>query len=195
MLSRLGAGAKRTVGDRFAAVFTTAAGLGQTLDEDSKAIFHADHSNTGTGGVPTSATFTELRVKMATQSDVGGNANLNIQPRFVYCPVALDGPCRVVNTSQDEVTSAKTARTKNIEMGRWEILSDARLDAASALKYYALADPNQTDTVEVAFLDGRDEPMIERVESYNVLGVEWVVWIDCVAQALDFRTMAYNAGS
>ena len=39
---------------------------------------------------------------------------------------------------------------------------------------------NQFDTVEVAFLDGRDEPSIERVDQYDVLGVSCVVWIDCV---------------
>jgi len=196
MLANLGRAARRTVGDQFAAVFTTASGLGQTLDEDSKAIFHADHLNTGTGGVPTTATFDEFRVKMGTQSDVGGVAqNLNIEPRFIYCPKAKEGACNVVATSEREVLSAKTATTPNTERGRWEIVADSRLDAASAVKYYALADPNLTDTVEVAFLDGRDEPMIERVETTSVLGVEFVVWIDCVAQALDFRTMAYSAGA
>ena len=196
ILANLGRASRRTVGDQFAAVFTTASGLGQTLDEDSKAIFHADHNNTGTGGVPATATFDEFRVKMGTQSDVGGVAqNLNIEPRFIYCLKAKEGACNVVATSEREVLAAKTATTPNTEFGRWEIVADSRLDAASAVKYYALADPNRTDTVEVAFLDGRDEPMIERVESYNVLGVEFVVWIDCVAQALDFRTMAYNAGA
>lgn len=46
----------------------------------------------------------------------------------------------------------------------------------------------------VAFLDGWDEPMIERIETWDVLGVEFVTWIDCVAQALDFRTMVVNDG-
>ena len=69
------------------------------------------------------------------------------------------------------------------------------MDAARASCHYGLADPNHHDTVGVAFLDGRDEPSIERVDQYNVLGANWVVWIDCVAQALDFRTMAYNAGA
>jgi len=199
MLVKLGQGAKRTVGDQFANVFTQNVD-GQSIDEGSARIFDSGRNNTGTGGIPSTATFTELRTLMAKQTDVSGNAvNLNIQPRFIYCPIAQDGPCRVVNTSQDEVTSAKTARTSNIENGRWEILSDARLDGSglsgAATRYYALGDPDRYDTIEVAFLDGNDQPMITRVESYDVLGVSWVVSIDCVAQALDFRAMAVNDGS
>ena len=194
MMAKLGAGARRTVGDQFANVFTQHAD-GQSIDEGSLRIFDSGRSNTGASGVPTTATFSEFRKLMGTQSDVGGNAvNLNIPPRFIYCPAAIEGQCQVVAQSEREVAGSNTNTTPNIERGRWEILADARLDAASATRYYGLADPNRFDTVEVAFLDGRDEPMIERVDSYNVLGVEWVVWIDCVAQALDFRAMAVNDG-
>ncbi len=134
---------------------------------------------------------------MALQSDVSGSAkNLNISPRFIYTPVAASGAAQVVATSQNEVgASTKNNTTPNIESGLWEIVSDSRLDAFSSTRYYALGDPNVNDTIEVAFLDGQDAPMIERVDTYDVLGVEWTVWIDCVAQALDFRAMAVNDGA
>lgn len=198
MFALLGRAAKRTVGDQFASVFTTHAD-GQLIDEGAARIFDASRNNTGTGGVPSTAAFNEFRVLMRTQADVTGNAqNLNIFPRFILCPVALEGASEVVAQAEKEVgatSSTKANTTPNTERGRWEIVSDARLDAASAERYYALADPNVFDTIEVAFLDGRDEPMIQRVDSYDVLGVNWVVWIDCVAQALDFRPLAVNDGA
>jgi hypothetical protein len=103
-----------------------------------------------------------------------------------------------VASSQYEVggtSSTKNNTTPNVEQNRWEIITDARLDGNSSTKFYGLANPTMFDTIEMAFLDGRDEPMIERVDNYDVLGVNWVVWIDCAAQALDFRGMTYNAGA
>jgi hypothetical protein len=193
MLVKLGEGAKRTVGDQFANVMTQHAD-GQMIDEGGARIFDAARMNTGTGSVPSTASFSQFRSLMATQTDVGGATNLNIRPRYIYCPVTLEGAALVVAQSENEVGASRTMTTPNIEKGRWEVVTDARLDAVSATRYYGMADPNQYDTVEVAFLDGRDEPMIERIDTYDVLGVSWVVWIDCVAQALDFRTMAVNDG-
>jgi ATP-dependent protease ClpP protease subunit len=193
---KIGGAARRTVGDRFANVFTQHAD-GQLIDEGSERIFASSRNNTGTGGVPSTAAFTELRTLMKTQSDVGGNAhNLNINPRYIFCPVALEGAAQVVAQSELEVgASTKNNTTPNVERNRWEIVSDSRLDAASALRYYALGDPNVYDTIEVAFLDGVDAPQIQQVDMYDPLGVYWVSWIDCVAQPLDFRAMAVNDGS
>jgi|GEM_PF-2976843 len=195
MIMKVGQAARRTVGDQFANVFTQHAD-GQLLDEGAARIFDAARTNTGTGGVPTTASFAQMRTLMMTQSDVGGNAtNLNINPRYILCPVALEGQCQVVAQSEKEVLAAKTATTPNTERGRWEILMDSRLDTANAARYYALGDPNVYDTIEVAFLDGLDEPQIQEVDIYDPMGVYWVGWIDCVAQALDFRAMAINDGS
>lgn len=194
MGARIGAAAKRTVGDQFAAIFTVNAD-GASIDEGSARIFASARNNTGTAGVPTTASFSEFRKLMGVQSDVSGNANLNIDPRYIYCPKTLEGACLVVAKSEREVVGAKTATTPNIEQGRWEIVSDARLDANSDQIYYGLADPNRYDTVEVAFLDGVDAPTVIRKQTTDILGVEFVAWIDCVAQALDFRAMAINDGA
>lgn len=195
MTGKVGQAARRTVGDRFANVFTQHAD-GQTLDEGSARMFASARANTGTGGVPSTAAFTQLRTLMMKQSDVGGNAhNLNITPRFIFCPVALEGSAQVVAQSEHEVAGSKNLTTPNVERGRWEVITDARLDAASAARYYGLADPRIYDTIEVAFLDGRDEPQIQQVDIYDPMGIYWVGWIDVVAQALDFRGMAVNDGA
>ncbi|MGK0472310.1 MAG: hypothetical protein ACJAR0_002791 [Candidatus Azotimanducaceae bacterium] len=101
----------------------------------------------------------------------------------------------MVAQSEREVACDKNLTTPNIERGRREVITDARLDAASAARYYALEDPNIYDTIEVAFLDGIDAPQIERTLELGVLGMSWTVWIDCVVQALDFRAMSVNDGA
>ena len=193
---RVGGGARRTVGDRFANVFTQDAN-GQTIDEGSARIFAAARNNTGTAGAPSTATFDEFRTLMAVQTDVSGSAkNLNIMPSYIYCPHAKAGAARKVVDSEFDVGGSEDRTTPNTERGRWQgVIADSRLDAVSTDRYYALADPNRFDTVEVAFLDGQDAPTIQRVEMFDVLGINFVVWIDCVAQALEFRTMAVNDGA
>lgn len=193
---RIGASARRTVGDQFASVFTQDPN-GQTIDEGNARIFDAARNNTGTVGAPNTTTLSEGRVLMGSQTDKSGSAkNLNIQPKYIYCPLAHEGGARVAVTSERMYDGTNVNATlPNIEQNRWEVISDSRLDDNSASRWYGLADPNRYDTVEVAFLDGRDEPSIERTNQYDVLGVEWVCWIDCVAQALDFRTMFVNDGA
>ena len=134
---------------------------------------------------------------MALQTDVSGSAqNLNIEPKFVYCPKAHESAALTAATSEFEYDGTNVNSTlPNNERNRWDVVSDSRLDAASVNRWYALGDPNRYDTVEVALLDGRDEPTIVRTDMYDVLGVNWTVWIDCVAQALDFRAMTINDGA
>jgi hypothetical protein len=43
-----------------------------TMGEDSKALFHADHDNSGTGAISVDA-ISDARVALRNQSDLAGN--------------------------------------------------------------------------------------------------------------------------
>ena len=81
---RMGAAANRKVGDAAYSVLTTNAALNQ----DSTALFHANHSNLvapGSGAAPSVTTVEAAITAMALQTDPAGNT-LNIKPAYLLCP-------------------------------------------------------------------------------------------------------------
>ena len=69
------------------------------------------------------------------------------------------------------------------------VIDDARLDTHSATAWYLAADPNMHDTVEVAYLNGNETPMIDQQDGWKVDGVEFKVRIDAGVKPLGFRSL------
>lgn len=190
--NKMGRAAIRTIGDLVYAILT-----GNPVMSDGTVLFHADHNNVGTGGAINTASVDAMRVLLAKQTDGGDNAAaLNIRLANLLVPVALEGAAKVVRDSEFEVgASTKNNTTPNSVRGTFEVISDARLDADSAAKWYGAANSAMHDTIEVSYLDGNDAPYMEQQNGWNVDGAEFKVRIDAAATPLDFRTMAYNAGA
>jgi len=186
---RMGRAAIRTVGNLVYAVLT-----GNPTMSDGKALFHADHKNlAGAGAAPSTATLDAMRVAMATQKDRSGNSvALNIRPTYLLVPVALEGATKVVVES--EFDPSKTQRVPNSVRGIAEVISDARLDAASAAAWYAAANAAATDTIEVAYLDGVQSPTLEQEEGWKVDGLEFKVRMDAGVKALAWEGLYKNPG-
>lgn len=186
---RMGRAAIRTVGNLVYAILTANPAMSDTV-----ALFHATHKNLGTGAAPSVASLDAGRVAMATQKDRSQNAvALNLRPRFMLVPVALEGTSKVLMAS--EFDPAKTQRVPNSVAGLAEVVSDARLDAASTTAWYLAADPNATDTVEVSYLDGVSTPWLEQQEGWKVDGVEFKVRLDAAVKALAWEGLFMNPGA
>ncbi|TIN84346.1 ClpP-like prohead protease/major capsid protein fusion protein [Mesorhizobium sp.] len=185
--SRMGRAAIRTVGNLVYAVLTANAAM-----SDGKALFHTDHKNIGTGAI--SMTNVDAgKSKMALQKDPDGiAAGLNIRPAYFLVPVELDGVAKALMASQ---FAPGTTQDPNIVKGLAEVISDARLSADSALKWYLAANPNATDTIEVAYLNGVSQPTLEQRDGWNVDGVEFKVRLDAGVKALDFRGLYRSTGA
>lgn len=188
---RMGRAAIRTVGNLVYAVLTANPAM-----SDGKTLFHADHNNLLTGASIDTAGVDAMRVAMATQKDPDGHVTaLNIPMKFIIVPYALGGAARTTMNSEFEVgASSKSNTTPNTVRGLCTIVEDARLDASSSKAWYGAADPNAFDTVEVAYLDGQQEPYMEQQQGWTVDGVQMKVRIDAAVKALDFRTLAKNPG-
>jgi ATP-dependent protease ClpP protease subunit len=186
----MGRAAIRTVGDLVYAILT-----GNPAMSDGIALFHADHKNLlGALGITTTS-VDAMRVSMAKQTD--GNArSLNIRLAQILVPVALEGTAKVVMESEFEVgAGAKNNTVPNSVRGTFEVISDARLDTASAQAWYGTANSGMHDTVEVSYLDGNQAPTLEQQDGWKVDGVEFKVRLDAGVKALDFRTMSKNPGA
>lgn len=68
--------------------------------------------------------------------------------------------------------------TRNVLAGKWEVVSPFELDNASytgysETTYYLVRDPADIPVIEVAFLDGQVEPVIEEADAdFNQLGIQ-----------------------
>lgn len=142
--ARLSRAAKRTV-SKFVFDFYTANG---NL-ADGVALFHATHKNLGTAALA-KASLAAGRLAMVEQKEKDSNETLGIGPRYLLVPFQL------------EETAADLFR-RNTENDRTFVQSLSLAIVAvphftDANDWYLSADPNDIPTIEVGFLDGRQEP-------------------------------------
>ncbi|WP_421907110.1 prohead protease/major capsid protein fusion protein [Mameliella sp.] len=184
-----GRAARRTIGNLCYAVLT-----GNPNMSDGTALFHADHNNlAGSGGAPSVTTLGAARAAMRKQKEKAGGPSLNIRPAYFLVPAALETSAQQLMTSIVDPTAQK-GHANNPVAGMAEVVTDARMDDASATAWYMAANPSMHDTVEVAYLDGVQEPFIEEKTAWSTDGVELKVRIDAGVAPLDWRTFYKNPG-
>jgi hypothetical protein len=176
------------------------------INEDGKALFHADHNNLITGGSknPSVDTLNSAAEKFALMTDTNGKP-LNLRPYRVVVPPALLGSARTLLNST--FTPGKTNEETNIWFNGFDLVSDAFLQtgvnveiegqakltaAGSAAKWYVQADPNRMDGPVVAFYAG-ETPQIREEIPIDVLGREYQVKIYFGCGWSDYRgVMRFN---
>jgi len=185
----MGRAAIRTVGDLVYAILTSNPNM-----SDGVALFHSTHKNLLAGAAISTTAVDAMRTSMATQKR--GNAVLNVRLAKLIVPVALQGAASVVRDSEFEVgASARNNTVPNSVRGTFEVISDARLDVASATTWYGAANSAINDTIEVAYLDGNQAPTLEQQSGWNIDGVDFKVRLDAGVKALAFESLAKNPGA
>lgn len=186
----MGRAAARTVGNDVWAVITANAAMA-----DGTAIFHADHGNlAGTGAAPTVTTLGAARSAMRLQQDLNSNDYLNIMPSVIACPVALEDTMRVLLASETDPASSNSKKP-NAVRNMATLVTDPRLDANSTTAWYVFANPQDVPVVEVAFLDGNQNPYLESEMGFTIDGITWKVRMDYGTDSIDHRGGYKNAGA
>lgn len=197
--SAMGRAASRTVGDVAYGVLTAngVMGDGQVLFIGSTTL-HRNLNVSGASGTPLTqdaagvAALSAMDLAMGTQTDVGANATaLNIEPSFLVVPRVLK---RIAVSLMSDTTAPGQANpgVTNQVANLAEVVAEARLDADSATRYYLAA---RGDTIQVAFLDGNQAPMLEQQAGWAIDGTEYKVRIDVAAAAEDFRGLQRDDGA
>lgn len=158
---------------------------------DGKNLFDASHHNLFTGAEPSIASFNEMIVAMSQQKDIDNKGVLNIKPRFVLAPVALGMAIRQILESTADPNGANSG-VVNPMRGAFQLITDAQLDIANPEGYYAVADPNDVDTIEVTYLNGKRTPTLESRASWDTLVIEYRWFHDFGINIIDYRGMSYN---
>ena len=188
----LGRAGKRTIE---AAVFSLLAengNMGPTM-QDGDTLFHSNHGNIGTGAALSMASIDADRVLMASQADISGNDFLYLRPKVWLGPMGSGGTARAINSSQYDPDAANKLQKPNIVNGLFsEVIDTPRL---SGTRYYLFTDPVQAPVIEVAFLNGIQEPYVEMQEGFSVDGTRYKARLDFGVAAIDYRGAVTNAGT
>lgn len=149
------------------------------MSYDNKALFHADHSNSGTGAIGETA-ISAARKALRNQKDIANN-RINLRPRFMLVPTSLE------TTAQKFLTGVNPTATQdvNIFAGSLGLIVEPRLDDASELVYYVTASPEQIDMIAHGYLQGEVGPQVETVNERDPDGV-------CIYARLDFGATLLN---
>ena len=196
LATNMGRAGRRTIEAAVYALLAENSGLGPTLTADSKTLFHADHGNlvaTGSGAAPSVTTLEAARAAMASQLDVGGNDYLDLRPSIWLGPLGLGGDARVINDSQYDPDTANKLQKPNKVRGLFrDVVDTPRLSGAP---WYVFADPEEAPSIEVAFLDGVQEPYVETQNGWNVDGAELKARLDFGVAGIDYRGAYLNQGA
>ncbi len=149
------------------------------------------HKNQHTGAAISNTTLGEAEALMMEQTGPNG-LKLNIRPKFLLCGSAYGNNATVILTSPGIATAQSSSAVKNIYYNMIEPVIDSNI---TGNKWFTAADPSMYDTMQVSFLDGNENLTTSMKDCDEVLGIEYLVYGDAVATALDFRGMTYNPGA
>lgn len=187
----MGRAALRTIGNLVYALL-----MANPAMKDGKALFHADHGNLGAGAALAMASLDAAGTVMAMQEDSAGSV-LNVEPKFLITGRADKGRATTLMTAEKDPDESGS-NAPNIVKDMCTVIADARIDKAaklaeSPLPWFMAADP-AFGTIEVAYLDGNEQPTLEQKEGWSVDGTQFKVRHDAGVAALSTRTMYKNPG-
>jgi hypothetical protein len=139
--------------------------------------------------------LTDAEVMFNDQTKPNGKP-LGIQPSIILVPTALRVPADMLMKSQtlNETTTANKGKpANNPHVGKFEVVSSSFLSNSSFTGYsskawYLFADPNRLPALEVAFLNGIDQPTVEKTDAdFNTLGIQFRGFIDFGVREQDYR--------
>lgn len=189
----MGLAARGTIGDL---VYDTL--INSPVMSDGKALFDAAHNNLFTGAPSNMSIEALSRAKTAmalqkTQVEGGKARTLNIRPAFVLVPVALEDKTNQLIRSASVPGVDTNAGIDNPIRNFATVIAEPRLDDDSATTWYQSARKG-ADTIEVAYLNGVEQPYLEEHQGFTVDGVTNKVRIDAGVAPLDHRGLNKSVG-
>jgi hypothetical protein len=164
---------------------------------DGQTLFHATHNNISTQAALSVAALDADRVKMGEQRDPSANEILDLRPAVLVIPQSLGGAARVLNEAEFDVDQVGANLTNRFMMpnkvrGLFRTIVDS--PRMSGTRRYLFADPGASPVIEVSFLQGQQEPVLEQHEPFDYDGIRWRARFDYGVGAVDFRSAVTNAG-
>lgn len=178
-------------------VYKTILANGFATMSDGNALFSAAHKNfvgtannqTAGGTELTEANLGTAYTSFRTQTGSDGS-KLNLKPKFLV--VGPKNEFRAQKLTSVNFTANKQSDTPIGSLTGLTVVVDAEIEN---FEWFLIADPNQIDTTEYAFLDGEEELFIEQREGFNIDGIEVKARTVFAAKAIDWRGFYRNNGA
>jgi len=146
--------------------------------------------------------LTRATAQFRNQTDPDGYP-LGIAPKILLVPNALEVPAKQLMTSTEIRTSIAntTMGTTNVWAGLYtpvtsSYLSNSSYTGYSTTAWYLLADPQELAISEVAFLNGRQEPVVESADAeFNTLGIQFRGYHDFGVGIQEYRAGVMSKGA
>ncbi|WP_298434550.1 hypothetical protein [Geobacter sp.] len=191
IVSRLGRGARRGLARVVWNPFINNA----TYKGDNKAIFHADHGNLGSTAYGVTSALA-AKTAMFQQTEPNSGERLGLRPVCVCFPAELFGIVSNVNNFTPQAVAVENGNSmygffKPEGLHQNIFMTDAN-------DWMMFADPNEVEIVELAFLNGQQEPQMfiannpTQGQMFLNGGLQYKITHDYNAEVVDYRG-AYKA--
>lgn len=185
-----GASASRLYGDLVYNIFKE-----NPVMSDGNNLFSAAHNNlVSTGSAPSSESLSEMRVMLRKQTGLQGET-LDLQPRVMLIPLELETNAEILLRSTALPQDGMSQGVVNPWANRLIPVADPRLSAMSTTAWYMVADPNQIDTIEMAFMDGQETPTIEEDQDFDTDSFRYKCRTIAGVGVMDWRGFVKNPGA
>ncbi|MGE5569419.1 MAG: prohead protease/major capsid protein fusion protein [Rhodospirillales bacterium] len=166
-------------------------GLGPVM-RDGQTLFHATHGNlAASGGAISDTTLTAARLALRTMKGLDGETIIEVSPRYLVTPAAKETEGQKAIAAIYPATTA----TANVFTNALTLVTDPRLDAKSATRWYVFGDPAVAPVLEYSYLQDAQGPTVDTRPGFDVLGMEFRAVLDFGAGALDWRGAYCNPGA
>lgn len=186
MVGLFGEASKRMINQMCYALLT-----GKDTKIKNVALFDkSKHNNLGTGELNIKS-LAAAKAAMAKQKDISGKAFINVQPGFLIVPSELEvEAAQLVGSSVDPT---KYNNTKNPFFNVLTVISDPYLE--NPKEWYLAATKGRYQSIKVSYLNGVQNPIIEKVNNFDSLGVKYRVYLDVGVDLIDYRGLYKSDGN
>lgn len=157
--------------------------------EGAKLFDSAKHGNLTAGEINV-ANLGKAKALMARMKNIKGVEALNVQPAFLIVPPELEVTAAQLISSAVDPTKANA--TPNPFANRLSVVADPELDDTA--EWYLAAAPGILPTIEVTYLNGREEPTMESQVAFDTLGIKWRIYMDFGVNLIDYRGLLKSSG-
>ncbi len=161
---------------------------------DGQVLFHASHSNTGSGAIAT-AGWNSARKAMRKQKDLAGNT-INLVPNYMIVPTDLEATALQFLYPNGFMANTRTGDNGpvTVQTAGVELIVEPRLDG-SATQWYAASRATAVEGIVFGYLAGEEGPTIVTNEKRDPDGIEMLARFDFGCAVKDYRFIYRSSGT
>lgn len=144
---------------------------------DGSRLFLAAHSNSGATALSNDATgiaaLSAAMTAIEKSTDPNSGEKMGFTPKYLLVCPDLEDVARRITDGANYIPVSTSGGTNVVgKVTRLTVLVEPFLNSTTA--WYVLADPNDAPVIEIAFLDGKEEPdlLIKKADTISVAGGE-----------------------